>query len=75
LVDVGIGLHDMEKTVVTAGPGECCDHCKGVTGCVAWAWHHEQSNACHVHSAGAVKSDTKHVGCTSGFMNASHALV
>lgn len=72
LVDYGIGQHDLEKEVkVTAGPGACCSHCKSVAGCVAWAWHHEQKNACHVHSVGATKSDTKHPGCISGFMNAS----
>ena len=73
LVDYGFGQHDIvTEERVAAGPGECCDHCQSVARCVAWAWHHEQGNACHVHSAGATKSDTKHPGCISGFMNASH---
>lgn len=72
LVDYGIGEHDENKVKVTDGPGECCDHCKSVVGCVAWAWHHEKNNSCHVHSVGATKSDTKHPGCISGFMNTSH---
>ena len=68
LIDYGIGKDDIGSIVVT-GPGECCDHCKEIETCVAWAWHHEQGNACHVHHKGATKSDSKHFGCVSGFMN------
>jgi hypothetical protein len=69
LYNTGVASHgDMGSHVLTSWP-LCCERCHGTEGCVAWAFHAEQSNHCHLHGPGF--HTVAHTGCTSGYINAS----
>eukprot|EP01048_Picozoa_sp_COSAG05_P012907 COSAG05_NODE_1329_length_5159_cov_5.257510_2_plen_518_part_00 len=73
----GSDLRPLEKQVESAA--ECCAWCQAHShlprdarmGCVFWAWHAEQGNTCHLHTAGGKFSHKE--GCFSGRLaNATH---
>ena len=53
---------------VVAAMSECCNSCRATPGCEAWAWHTEQGNMCHFHTANATTSEGVR-GCYSAFLS------
>jgi hypothetical protein len=68
---IGSDVHSLQKKVGTAAA--CCEWCEHNRyfhdpeyegGCMFWAWHAEDGNACHLHTAAGQFS--KKSGCFSG---------
>ena len=67
LMNTGIGPPDLGNATVVSSATQCCESCRAMAGCVAWAWHTEQGHMCHYHSADAKPSPHKR-GAFSGFL-------
>jgi len=75
LADTGLGLADLRRTTVVGSLAECCAACHAEPACACYAWHTEEGNRCHLHTA-AARPGTRgaKVGCFSGFLaNATDA--
>jgi hypothetical protein len=72
MTNTGIA-NDIHVQTTTAF-AECCTLCHERKGCVAWSWHHEKNNLCHLHGADARVSPDVHRGCTSGFVNGTQPV-
>ena len=63
----GMANADLGGEVVVASYANCCMACKAKAKCTQFAWHHEEGNVCHFHTAKATPS--KNPGCMSGYVN------
>jgi len=70
LANTGVGNFDLgQKRTGTAAA--CCAWCAATPACKIWAWHTEQNNECHLHTAkGEIN---KHQGCYAGVLNRTDA--
>ena len=66
-VNTGIGPPDLGNATVVSSAAQCCESCRAMAGCDAWAWHTEQQNMCHFHPADAKPSPHKR-GAFSGYL-------
>lgn len=66
-VNTGIGPPDLGNATVVSSAAQCCETCRAMAGCDAWAWHTEQQNMCHFHPADAKPSPHKR-GAFSGYL-------
>jgi hypothetical protein len=68
----GMANHDIGAAKVVASYAACCERCHAAAaeGCVAFAFHHESGNVCHIHTAAATLNP-RVTGCMSGYINAT----